>query len=87
MTLVSVPTLKFAGDTSPVDAILADIERELMATMPALLVLPRIGPAELRRWVRGAFETLTADAIASAQRDLAALAELDAREIRRELEG
>ena len=68
------------------DATLDDIETELFAGMPALLALDKIGEAQLRRWWRGAIDRVTATAIASAQRDLDAIADLDAAEVRAELE-
>jgi hypothetical protein len=71
-----------------VAAVLDDIERELFRDHAgALLALPVIGEAQIRRWVMAAFETLTADAIAATLRDLDAIAELDHVETRAELEG
>jgi hypothetical protein len=74
------------ADNRLLTAILDDLEKELVSGIPALLAMPRVGPRQLRRWFRGSLDRLTADAIASAQNDLSALADLDELETRSELQ-
>ena len=73
------------ADNQLLTAIMDDLEIELFLDMPALIALDKTGKPQLRRWWRGAFDRLATTAIASALRDLDALAYLDELEIRAEL--